>query len=216
MNFDDFSFSEEEFANAEQQQNEYLVDAGKGLSLITRIIASPAASSLVKQQQRLVRFHQLIHDDFLSLSAKDDFPKKTAVFSELLVLAEALADIVAFPYLATKTIIGVGGSFSAGKSRFLNTLCGINLLPEALEPSTAIPTYLTYGKKQSIIALNAFNFEVELDISALNAVSHAFHRHYKEALGEEVGFAHMLRVLMIQQPHFLWQHLALLDTPGYN
>lgn len=216
MDFDAEQFLEEEFTNVEQEQNVYLANASKGLSLITRLIAIPSTDSHAEQQQRLLRFHHLIHDDFLTISSQDDFPGKTAAFRELLGLQEALTDIVAFPYLATKTIIGVGGGFSVGKSRFLNTLCGISLLPEALEPSTAIPTYLTHGNKQSIVALNAFNFEAELDVPALNAVSHAFHHHYRDALGEDVGFAHMLRVLMIQQPHFVWQNLALLDTPGYS
>ena len=216
MNLDDFDFSTEDILAAQEKQNPYLADAGKGLSLVLQLIASASPSLPSKQQQRLVQLHRLVQQRFWDAISKDDFPGKTAAWRDLQAAASSLEDRMAFPYLADKVIVGVGGGFGAGKSRFLNTLCGIDLLPESLEPTTAIPTYLTKGKTEAIIAWSIFNQATELDVSALNAISHAFRQHYQQALGEDVGFAHMLRLLMIKHPRFTWPKLALLDTPGYS
>lgn len=216
MNFDDFDFSAEEISAAQEEQNPYLADAGKGLSLVMQLVASASANLPPIKQQQLEQLHRLVQHRFLAAASKDDYPGKTKAWHALQAVSSSLEERVAFPYLANKTIVGVGGGFSAGKSRFLNTLCGIGLLPESLEPTTAIPTYVTNGETEAIIAWSIFNQATELDASALNAISHAFRQHYQKAMGEEVGFAHMLRLLMVKHPRFSWPNLALLDTPGYS
>lgn len=212
----DFSFSLEELQAAEAETaNRYLADSALGLQLITRLIAQPQGAIRSEHRQQLHRLHQLIHQSFVNLAARDDYPAEAQAYRELVVLEQSLEDLVAFPDLANKTVIGVGGGFSAGKSRFLNSLLCVNVLPESLEPTTAIPSYIVQGEREEIIALNSFTQEVALDRSALQAITHAFQKHYQETLGVEVGFAHVLRLLMIHLPG-LWQRLAFLDTPGYS
>ena len=217
MSFDNFNFSDDDLKAAESAvANPYLADPAKGLGLVTRLIAHPPPAVARQQQQHLAQLHQLIHHDYINLASRDDYPAEAQAFRELLALEESLEDLVIFPDLANKTVIGVGGGFSAGKSRFLNTLLGTTLLPEALEPTTAIPTFITQGKQQAIVAVNTFNHPVEIEDPSLAAISHAFHKHYQKALGEEVGFAHVLKLLMVRQPGFIWENLAFLDTPGYS
>jgi hypothetical protein len=213
----DFNFSDEELAALEAETaNPYLADPAKGLQLITRLIAQPEASLPSLQRQHFKHLHDLIHQSYVSLSARDTCPTEALNYRDLIALEEALEDLVAFPDLANKTVIGIGGGFSAGKSRFINTLLNNDLLPEALEPTTAIPSYLVAGTHEVIRALNQFDHDVELDRTALQAITHAFPRHYRQAHGVEVGFAHMVRLLMIHDPNLPWQNLAFLDTPGYS
>jgi GTP-binding protein EngB required for normal cell division len=68
----------------------------------------------------------------------------------------------------------------------------------------------------STVALNTFNHQVPLDTPALAAITHAFRQHYLQAMGQEVGFAHVLKLLMLRTPVFTWPNLAFLDTPGYS
>ena len=215
MSFTHFNFSADDLAAAEAETaNPYLANPTKGLQLITRLIAHPPACHADEKHKHLARLHQLIHHDFFKAAARDDYPAEVEAFRELLALEESLEDLLHFPDLANKMVVGVGGGFSAGKSRFINTLLGEALLPEALEPTTAIPSYLT-GGASSNVALNAFNHQVEIDADALNAISHSFHKHY-QMLGENIGFAHVLKLLMIHRPSFYWENLAFLDTPGYS
>lgn len=217
MNIGDFNFSDADLAASEAAAlNPYLSDSAKGLLLLTRLIAHPPAQqSDNEQQQHLYRLHQLIHHNFLTLAARDDYRDEAAAFRDLLAQEEDLEHLLRFPDLVNKIAVGVGGGFSAGKSRFLNTLLGVSMLPEALEPTTAIPTFITSGE-DSIVALNAFDHRVVLDVDALQAISHAFHDHYRTVLGQEVGFAHLVRLLMIHRSGFGWKNLAFLDTPGYS
>lgn len=213
----DFKFSDEELAALDAETaNPYLADPAKGLQLITRLIAQPETSLPTQHRRNFKHLHNLIHQSYVSLSARDTYPTEALNYRDLIALEDALEDLVAFPDLANKTVIGIGGSFSAGKSRFINTLLGNDLLPEALEPTTAIPSYLVTGTHEVIRALNQFEHDVELDRPALQAITHAFPRHYRQVHGVEVGFAHMIRLLMILDPKLSWQNLAFLDTPGFS
>ncbi|MFJ3107359.1 dynamin family protein [Pseudomonas putida] len=209
-----FSLEELEAAEAETA-NPYLADSALGMQLIARLIAQPHDKRPSQQLQQLSRLHQLIHQRFVNLVARNAYPAQAQAYRELLALEQSLEDLVAFPDLANKTVIGIGGSFSAGKSRFLNSLLCVNLLPESLEPTTAIPSYIVRGEHEKITALNAFTQEVLLDRCALQAITHAFQQRHQKAAGMAIGFAHILRLLMIQLPG-LWQRLAFLDTPGYS
>ena len=213
----DFTFTPEALAQAEAATvNPYLADPKQGLALVTRLIAHPPAAPAAGQRAHLARLHQLIHERFVSLAARDDHPGAVLAHRKLLALEASLQDLVSFPDLANKSIVGVGGGFSAGKSRFLNTLLGQPLLPEDTTPTTAIPTFLTRGTAPSTVALNTFNHQVPLDAPALAAITHAFRKHYLQTAGEEVGFAHVLKLLMLRTPAFAWRNLAFLDTPGYS
>lgn len=212
----DFTFSDEELDAVQGEANPYLADPAKGMELITRLIAQPKAAACSGERQHFKHLHDLIHQSYVSLSALDTCPTEALNYRDLITLEGALEDLAAFPDLANKTVIGIGGGFSAGKSRFINTLLNNDLLPEALEPTTAIPSYLIAGTHEVIRALNQFNHDVELDRPALQAITHAFPNHYRQNHGMEVGFAHMVRLLMIHDPNLPWQNLAFLDTPGYS
>mgnify|MGYP003624785637 CR=1 FL=1 len=208
----DFSLDELEAAEA-ATVNPYLSNPEKGLQLLARLLGQPATQDT--QRAQLSRLHRLIHQDFIALTANGSYPGEAQALSELQTLEEALENLALFPDLAKKTVVGVGGGFSAGKSRFLNTLLGVDLLPESLEPTTAIPSFIVRGEDE-IVALNTFNQRIMLDRDGVQALTHAFHEHYRDNLGEGFGFAHILKLLMMHHAQLPWQNLAFLDTPGYS
>ena len=214
----DFNFSLEELEAAEAATaNPYLSNPAKGLELVARLVGQPSADLMQDEQRALLaQLHQLIHTDFIALTSKGSYPGEAQALRELLALEQSLENLALFPDLAQRTIVGVGGGFSAGKSRFLNTLLGVDLLPESLEPTTAIPSFIAHGPHDGIVALNSFNHKAPLDRDALQAITHAFNQHYRETLGESFGFAHILKLLMLHSPALAWQNLAFLDTPGYS
>lgn len=113
------------------------------------------------------------------------------------------------PMLRGKIVLGIGGAFSAGKSRFLNSLTGMDNLPEDQGPATAIGTYLLKADKFAIYAHTKSNGLETLEAGELKAISHNFYNTYK------IGFADILHKLIITSPKFR-DNLILLDTPGYN
>lgn len=109
-----------------------------------------------------------------------------------------------------KTVIGFGGGFGAGKSRFINSLLGIDVLPEALEPCTAVPTYLTHSPQESTQACNLFGHQIELKTEQLGQLRHFVGSTDSINLGELIQHVHL------GLPEMMWSNIALLDTPGYS
>ena len=213
----DFKFSDEDVAAASlESTNAYLKDATQGLALIARLTSAARYETDSDHQTSAQRLHQLIHQSFVSLAVRDDYPAEAQSFRDLIELEESLKNLMIFPTLANKKIVGVGGAFSAGKSRFLNTLAGIDLLPESSDPTTAIPSYIIAGAKQCITAVNAFGYQVEMDVDALEAITHKFRETFQSSLGVNFGFAHIVKLLMVEHPSMCWQNIAFLDTPGYD
>lgn len=130
-------------------------------------------------------------------------------FGRLDHLTASILENARLPMLRHKTVLGIGGAFSAGKSRFLNALTGGECLPEDQGPSTAIGTYLVHGPDFSILAHTKGNGVESLRMEELQTISHKFHAAYK------IGFADVLHKLIIISPDFL-EDLVLLDTPGYT
>lgn len=135
---------------------------------------------------------------------------KEQKFKELVIcLNESLSNY----YLEEKKVIGFGGGFSTGKSRFLNTFLNIDYLPEALEPCTAVPTYLGYSETTTYLAKNFFQQNLELSLEQIQQLSHLFDSNSKE---QPLQLAQLLAHIYVGLERFKWQHLTFLDTPGYS
>ena len=117
------------------------------------------------------------------------------------------------PYLDKKYIIGFGGGFSAGKSRFLNTLLKIESLPEALEPCTAVPTYIGYNEVSCFIAKNLFQQNLSLSQDQVQGLSHLFD---STSIDKPIQLGQLLEHIYLGLDDFKWRELAFLDTPGYS
>lgn len=182
--------------------------------LVSTLISTPDAISDGDREFR--RLEKLVRSDFLKLTADVGIPGESAIYSNLLMLLDDLRELVEFPYLANKNILAVGGEFSAGKSNFLNAIFGVGgLLPTGINPTTSIPTYLTYADQERILAFNTFNRTQILSREELNAISHGFNENQSDP-DSRISFYHILRLLQVQSPEMKWRNIAFLDTPGYS
>ncbi len=181
--------------------------------LLSTLISAPDVLS--KEAKAFRELDDLARSRFLELTAQLGVPGESGLYDGLLALLEDLDELVQFPYLANKNVVAVGGEFSAGKSRFLNSVFGVgNLLPSGVNPTTSIPTYLTKGSEESIIALNTFNRVQKLTREELGQISHGFN-DVAEA-GNRMSFYHILKRLQVRTPEIRWENIAFLDTPGYS
>lgn len=192
----------------ETSNNPYLVDPEKALELIAAVYSGKQENF---QVQRVLKKTQiLMTKDLLNAMLRIpllDFP----VFDQVQKIYAKISEQTFFPYLTGKTVIGVGGKFSTGKSCFLNSITGCeNLLPINQQPTTSIPTYITYGNKEVSYAYTIFNKTFEIDQDMMHALTHEFYEKYS------IGFAKSIEKLIVLKPEFPFNKIALLDTPGYN
>lgn len=191
------------------KENRYLEDAELGLELCANLVAKPELITF--SEQHIKEIGELINRSFLSHTEQGENTSGASVYAQLLNWFDLLKEAVSFPQLQQNHTVAVGGSFSAGKTRFLNTVLGCpSLLPVDTTPTTSIPTYLFKGISNRIDALNFYGKKTEIDENAIKAICHAFNKKY------QVTFSHILQMIAVEREHFNYTNLIFLDTPGYS
>ncbi len=136
------NFFNDQFSVAENHHNTEGLE--ERYDLIARILNAKT------NNEGLEEYQSVLDNEFLEFASGVDSLKEKEI--ALLILQEIQKElqlVASYPSLFQKNMVAVGGGFSAGKSTFLNNLLGLKLkLPEHMNPTTAIPTYCSKGKKR--------------------------------------------------------------------
>lgn len=200
-------------ADVEEAQNPYLQDSAKGLALIARLL--PKNEEYTDADRAARQLDVLL--DIRLIEAVRALDLKTLELSRQLAKAsDQIMEYRKMRLLSGKTVIGLGGQFSAGKSSFINSRLQTGtreiVLPEDQNPTTSIPTYIVDGASEYIYAY-CDRREVGLDKAAMQALTHTFYKAYG------IGFSRFVHNIVIQTPALsgdLANKIVFLDTPGYN
>ncbi|WQR77064.1 dynamin family protein [Helicobacter pylori] len=157
----------------------------------------------------LEEYQQILDNEFLEFaSGVDSLKEKEIALLTLQGIQKELQLVASYPSLFQKTIVAVGGGFSAGKSTFLNNLLGLKLkLPEDMNPTTAIPTYCLKGKKEVLMGFSQNGGMVELPHLA-------FDHQFLKSLG--FNLKEIMPFMLLSAPSVPFEFLCFIDTPGYN
>ncbi len=161
------------------------------------------------ENQGLIQYQSILDNEFLEFTNGVDSLKGEAL--ALLALQEIQKElqlVASFPSLFQKTMVAVGGGFSAGKSAFLNNLLNLKLkLPEDISPTTAIPTYCLKGKREVLMGRSQSGGMVELPHLA-------FDRAFLKAFG--FNLKEIMPFMLLSAPSMPFEFLCFIDTPGHN
>ena len=114
-----------------------VLGADKRFQLVAKLISTP--ETIEGAARAFLDFEEMIRQKFLRLTGEIGIPGESRLFNELLLLLKDLRDLVEFPHLANKNVLAIGGGFSSGKSRFINSILGgEKLLPTGINPTTAM------------------------------------------------------------------------------
>ena len=198
-----------EITNDEEAGNPYLSSPSKGLELIARLLPKNRGD----EQGKLLRKIDFMLSGEI-LSTLRNLGKSTSSLGRRLSrLNGKIGEYRKINMLSGKTIVGIGGKFSSGKSRFINSILGDReILPEDQNTTTSIPTYIIHGASEEIQAYCGNNV-TQLDLEAMQAMTHQFYDKYG------IGFSRFVENITIRTPDFpvSWKDgVAFLDTPGYN
>lgn len=155
-------------------------------------------------QQALDELQQLIDEGLPALTHQSAPPGLLDTWNALHAEVQRLRETFAGSALAGKTVVALGGSFSAGKSSLVNALLDTRLMPTDVNPTTAVPAYAMHGEASRIQALDTDGTLHDIPEAQLKNFTH------------EGGGAQGIRTFYAHHPDFPWQNLALLDTPGYT
>ena len=190
----------------EETFSPYLSSPVKGLELIARLLPK------IRNDEILRKIDYMLGSEILSTLRNLD--KGAFEWGQkLLKLNGKITEYRKVKLLSGKTIVGIGGKFSSGKSRFINSILGDRqILPEDQNTTTSIPTYIIHGNSEEIQAYSGSSI-IGLDLEAMQAMTHQFYDKYS------IGFSRFVEHIMIRTPDFpqKWKNsIAFLDTPGYN
>ena len=154
-------------------------------------------------------------DVFKDNAPEDIFELYTDFKSEY----EKFRDFILYDKLIGKNIVALGGGFSSGKSSFLNALMGKRVLPENIDPSTSVPTYIVKGDEHEVTGINVFDAKVTMNPSDIRKIAHGFGEVEDEddvKVTDEVTLGHILDNIFFSTPFQRYDNIAFLDTPGYS
>ncbi|MCQ2863937.1 dynamin-like GTPase family protein [Helicobacter pylori] len=161
------------------------------------------------KNEGLEEYQSILDNEFLDFaSGVDSLKEKEIALLMLQEIQKELQLVASYPSLFQKTIVAVGGGFSAGKSTFLNNLLGLKLkLPEDIDPTTAIPTYCLKGKKEVLMGFSQNGGMVELPHLA-------FDHQFLDSLG--FNLKEIMPFMLLSAPSVPFEFLCFIDTPGFN
>lgn len=210
--WDDEANDEDDFLE-NPSSNPYLSNPQQGLALIAKLL--PKRTRRTEAEKAAYKLDAVLVRRLVSAVQElglDSLSGRIAKFSD------QLGEYQKFSLLSNKSVIGLGGQFSAGKSSFINSCLGAGqngqriILPEDQSPTTSIPTYIVGGSEEKIFAYCGSQ-KILLDEQAMKAMTHEFFQTY------EIGFSRFVDNIVIHTNIFplRWKNkLVFLDTPGYN
>ncbi|GAA7805659.1 acyl carrier protein [Helicobacter pylori] len=195
------NFFNDKFSAAENHHN--TEGLKERYDLIARILNAKM------ENEGLEEYQQILDNEFLEFaSGVDSLKEKEIALLMLQEIQKELQLVASYPSLFQKTIVAVGGGFSAGKSTFLNNLLGLKLkLPEDMNPTTAIPTYCLKGKKEVLMGFSQNGSMVELPHLA-------FDHQFLDSLG--FNLKEIMPFMLLSAPSVPFEFLCFIDTPGFN
>ncbi|MGL2520394.1 dynamin family protein [Helicobacter pylori] len=195
------NFFNDQFSAAENHHN--TEGLKERYDLIARILNAKT------KNEGLEEYQQILDNEFLEFaSGVDSLKEKEIALLTLQEIQKELQLVASYPSLFQKTIVAVGGGFSAGKSTFLNNLLGLKLkLPEDMNPTTAIPTYCLKGKREVLMGFSQNGGMVELPHLA-------FDHQFLKSLG--FNLKEIMPFMLLSVPSAPFEFLCFIDTPGYN
>ncbi|GAA8294227.1 acyl carrier protein [Helicobacter pylori] len=195
------NFFNDQFSAAENYHN--TEGLKERYDLIVRILNAKTSN------EGLEEYQSILDNEFLEFaSGVDSLKEKEIALLTLQEIKKELQLVASYPSLFQKTIVAVGGGFSAGKSTFLNNLLGLKLkLPEDMKPTTAIPTYCLKGKREVLMGFSQNGGMVELPHLT-------FDHQFLESLG--FNLKEIMPFMLLSAPSAPFEFLCFIDTPGFN
>jgi predicted nucleic acid-binding Zn-ribbon protein len=147
-------------------------DTWTRFELISRLLAARPQESA-----GLARFRELLATDYMAFAeSESSLAAEAKALTLLQSIEQELALLVSFPDVRKRTIVGIVGGFSSGKSEFINSFIHDPQvrLAVGLKPVTAIPSYVLATDERMIRGYSASGGHINLDVDFYKNVSHAF------------------------------------------
>jgi len=194
-------------------------DMAKDFDLLKRIVAPTGDRQPLPVD--ISRLTKIIREEIPAALEKQAPPNFPELYFDFEQIYGQFHDFLLFDKLIGKNIVALGGSFSSGKSSFLNSILGRSILPAHLDPSTSVPTYVIYGAEESAWGINEFDVKLNLTFPDIKSIAHGFgnsdiDEEVETVKSDGITLGHLLQSVFVSAPNLSYRNIAFLDTPGYS
>lgn len=182
----------------------------QALNLVSKIIAPIRADANSPLAGATDRLNTFVKDKLMPILNSASPDNSSELVDAFQLSLERFEEFTLFPAFESKQLIGVGGAFSSGKSMLLNTIIGEKLLPTQTDPSTVVPTFIVHSPDEEVGVINIFNVRSRMSIDEFKSISYDFIEEH------QIELRHLMKRAFISSSKLNFEHLTLLDTPGYS
>ena len=148
----------------EKREIQNIVESKNDIKKLFEIISN-ILSSFSKEDNKLSNYNK-IYTEYLNSFHNADINLLES-YNRFFYIEQELKNISDNVFIYKNAIVALGGSFSSGKSSFINTIMENHniILPNDLSPTTSIPSYIYDGKDTiSILSVNNNISNINIDI----------------------------------------------------
>lgn len=194
--------------NAVKEKDETLESKNAKLEFIANVI-----NSLPKKNVSYEKYLKLLNEDYINFSNENDaFAAEAAAFLKLQSVSKQLELLTYDDALLNKNIVAIAGSFSSGKSSFMNSFFTTRKikLPTGMDQTTAISSYIMNGE-EAITGYSYKGGKVNISNEIFGLFSYGkvaeFNFNMKQIINHIVVKNEFVKEL---------NNLCFIDTPGFN
>lgn len=139
-------------------------------------------NSHAEDNDLLAEYNNLLEEEYLPYANKNDsLAEEAGVYKQLLEVKAMLELALSDSAISQKKIIAICGSFSSGKSSFMNSLFEQDdiKLPISQKKTTAIPTYIMMGESTNITGYSFLGGKVNIPKNIFPFFSHGYEKEFK-------------------------------------
>ncbi len=179
-------------------------------ALITNLLSKKPS-----ENEAFEHFKRTFEEDFMEFAGKESsLANEALAVTRLQDFLKRLEKIVAFPHTFTKHSVAIGGGFSSGKSSFVNSFVRSSdlQLSVGLTPTTKIPSYVLSSRSISIKGFSRSGATADIAPTLYKEFSH------DHDAKDDLDLRAILPFITVEIPlqEGLFEHIYLIDTPGYN
>lgn len=186
-----------------------LDDETEKISFIADII-----SAKPEVHESLQKYRKLLAEDYQSYANQNDsLAAEAEALLKLQKVEKQLETLSYDKHLLGKTIVAIAGSFSSGKSSFMNSFFTSRKtrLPSGMTQTTAISAYVMGGDSASITGYSFKGGRIGISEKMFSMFSHDKLHEFKFNMKQIIS--HIVFRNQFVEP---FEHVCFIDTPGFN
>lgn len=191
-----------------QKKNEALDNKNAKLEFIANVI-----NALPEKNPYYEKYLKLLNKDYIKYANENDaLAAEAAALKKLQSVAKELVLLTYDEALLNKNIVAIAGSFSSGKSSFMNSFFTTRKikLPTGMDQTTAISSYVMNGK-ESITGYSYKGGKVNISNEIFTLFS------YGKVTEFNFNMKHIINHIVVRNEFAKeFNNLCFIDTPGFN